>query len=229
MSVESLNLIVAALATGGLFFLIGGLTGRLRLPLGAQGVSLELEDPRRARLRLSLAARLARMISDALPIGDFGLGGATLEVRLAQSGDLYESPAEFYQRKFSYFVLFAAISLLIGLLLGLALPLSLAISLLLGGFGLFAPESELADRIGKRRRALRREMAFMLDRVAFAVMAYGTFQKTLAQMLRSEQAKAAPQSTETPGAQTRAGLSRWYSTHGRKTSTPSATSKGRSG
>jgi hypothetical protein len=75
----------------------------------------------------------------------------------------------------------------------------------LGGFGLFAPESELADRIGKRRRALRREMAFMLDRVAFAVMAYGTFQKTLAQMLRGEQEKAGPQSTETPGAQTRAG------------------------
>jgi hypothetical protein len=181
MSPLALNFLTAALLTLGLFFLVGGLLGRVRLPRPGEYLSLLAQDDE-GPTRLPLPARLAQSLSEALPAPRFGLEGRPLEERMLQAGLPYDTPAQFYQRKFAYTLLFAAVAATLAVLLGAGLPLALLATLVAGGFGLFAPESEVGERIRARRDQLRREMAFMLDRVAFALMAYGTFQETLARL-----------------------------------------------
>jgi hypothetical protein len=182
VNAQAINFVFAALGAIGLFFLVGGITGRLRLSLAEHSGALAQYEQGDRRVRLPLAARLAQSITEALPFGRFGLGDEPLEVSLARAGNPYDSPLQFYQRKIAYMGLYAVGAIVLGVLAGLPIPLTLLVSLMAGVFGLISPESVVADRIQKRRDALRREMAFMLDRVAFAVMAYGTFQETLSQM-----------------------------------------------
>ena len=182
MNAQALNFLFAALATAGLFFLIGGITGRVRLSLAERSRGLEGFEEQEGQRPLPLATRLALQITEALPFGRFGLGDEPLEVNLARAGNPYDSPAQFYQRKLAYMGLYALGAVVLGVLAGLPVPLTLVAALVGGVFGLVSPESVIADRIEKRRHALRREMAFMLDRVAFAVMAYGSFQETLSRM-----------------------------------------------
>ncbi len=182
MNAQAINFIFAALGAMGLFFLVGGITGRLRLSLAEHSGALAQYEEGDRRVRLPLAARLAQSITEVLPFGRFGLGDEPLEVSLARAGNPYDSPLQFYQRKIAYMGLYAVGAIVLGVLAGLPMPLALFVSLIAGVLGLISPESVVADRIQKRRDALRREMAFMLDRVAFAVMAYGTFQETLSHM-----------------------------------------------
>jgi Flp pilus assembly protein TadB len=79
-------------------------------------------------------------------------------------------------------VLFAMGALIIGYLLNLPVLMLVTAVAIAALFGLYAPDSEVNDRINKRRDALRREMAFMLDRVAYALMAYGTLQEALVRL-----------------------------------------------
>lgn len=182
MNSQALNFVFALLATAGLFFLIGGITGRIRLPISERPGELTRHEEAHGPVRLPLAARLAQTITEALPFGRFGLGDEPLQVHLARAGHPYDSPIQFYQRKLGYMGLYAVGTVVLCVLAGLPIPLTLVLALIAGVLGLISPESLVADRIHKRRDALRREMAFMLDRVAFAVMAYGTFQETLLRM-----------------------------------------------
>lgn len=182
MNAQTVNFIFAALGAIGLFFLVGGLTGRIRLSLAERYGTLGQFETSDRPMRLPLAARLAQSITEALPFGRFGLADQPLDVQFALAGNPYDSSVQFYQRKLAYMGLFAVGAVVLGVLAGLPIPLTLFVALIAGVFGLISPESVIADRIQKRRDELRREMAFMLDRVAFAVMAYGTFQETLAQM-----------------------------------------------
>jgi hypothetical protein len=178
----TLNFIFAGLGAIGLFFIVGGITGRLRLTLADRERALAHHEEGEAPMRLPLAARLAQSITEALPFGRLGLGDIPLEVSLVQAGNPYDSAVQFYQRKLAYMALYAVGAVVLGVLAGLPAPLTLLAALIAGVFGLISPESVIADQIKKRRDELRREMAFMLDRVGFAVMAYGTFQETLSQM-----------------------------------------------
>jgi hypothetical protein len=182
VSAQTVNFVFATLATFGLFFIVGGITGRIRLSLAEHPGALGQFESSETFMRLPLAARMARSIMEVLPLGRFGLEDEALEVDLARAGNPYDSPLQFYQRKLAYMGLYAAGTVVLGVLLGLPMPLILLAALIAGVFGLISPESVIADRIHKRRDELRREMAFMLDRVGFAVMAYGTFQETLSQM-----------------------------------------------
>jgi len=125
---------------------------------------------------------MAKNITELLPVGRFGLGEVPIEVQLIRAGNPYDSPTHFYQRKVAFMGLYAVGGTILGVLAGLPAPLILLFVLIAGVMGLVSPESVIADKIKKRSDLLRREMAFMLDRVAFAVMAYGTFQETLSQM-----------------------------------------------
>ena len=182
MNAQTVNFIFAALGAIGLFFLVGGITGRIRLSLAERPGTLSQHETDERRTRLPLAVRLAKSITDALPIGRFGLGDDALEVQLVRAGNPYNSPVQFYQRKLAYMGLYSIGAVVLGVLLGLPIPLTLFVALIAGVVGLVSPKSLIADRIRKRRDELRREMAFMLDRVGFAVMAYGTFQETLSRM-----------------------------------------------
>ena len=90
MNAQTVNFIFAALGAIGLFFLVGGITGRIRLSLaerpGALGHYEEGESP----MRLPLAVRLAQSITEALPFGRFGLGDQPLEVNLTRAGNPYD-------------------------------------------------------------------------------------------------------------------------------------------
>ena len=182
MNALTVNFIFAGLGAIGLFFIVGGITGRLRLSLADRERTLAQDEEGERPMRLPLAARLAQSITDALPFGRFGLGDAPLEASLIQAGNPYDSPVQFYQRKMAYMGLYTVGAVVLGVLAGLTVALTLLAALIAGLFGLVSPESVIADRIKKRRDDLRREMAFMLDRVGFAVMAYGTFQETLSHM-----------------------------------------------
>ena len=182
VNAQTVNFIFAALGAIGLFFLVGGITGRIRLSLAERPGTLSQHETDERRMRLPLAVRLAKSITDALPFGRFGLGDDPLEVHLVRAGNPYDSPIQFYQRKLAYMGLFSIAAIVLGVLIGLPIPLTLFVALIAGVLGLVSPESLIADRIRKRRDELRREMAFMLDRVGFAVMAYGTFQETLSRM-----------------------------------------------
>lgn len=182
MNAQTVNFVFAALGAIGLFFLVGGLTGRIRLSLASRPGALGRYEEGEIAMRLPLAVRLAQSITEALPFGGFGLGEDPLEVSLARAGNPYDTALQFYQRKLAYMGLFALGAVVLGVLAGLPIPLTLFAALIAGVFGLISPESVIADRIQKRRDELRREMAFMLDRVGFAVMAYGTLQETLSQM-----------------------------------------------
>jgi hypothetical protein len=182
VNTQTVNFLFALLATIGLFFLIGGITGRLRLSLAERSGTLAQYEEGDKAGRLPLAVRLAQSITDALPFGRSGLGDEPLEVHLARAGNPYDSSVQFNQRKLAYMALYAIGAVVLGVLAGLPIPLTLFAALIAGVFGLISPESVIADRIKKRRDELRREMAFMLDRVGFAVMAYGTFQETLSHM-----------------------------------------------
>lgn len=182
MNAPTINFVFAALGAIGLFFLVGGITGRIRISLAEHPGTLGRFEEGETPMRLPLAARLAQSITQALPFGRFGLGQEPLDVSLTRAGNPYDSPLQFYQRKLAYMGLFAVGAVVLGVLAGLPIPLTLFVGLIAGVFGLISPESVIADRIQKRRDELRREMAFMLDRVGFAVMAYGTLQETLSQM-----------------------------------------------
>ena len=182
MNAQAVNFIFAALGAIGLFFLVGGITGRIRLSLAERPGALGRYEGGESPMRLPLAVRMAQSITQALPFGRFGLGEDPLDVNLTRAGNPYDSPLQFYQRKLAYMVLYAVGAVVLGVLAGLPIPLTLFAALIAGVFGLISPESVIADRIQKRRDELRREMAFMLDRVGFAVMAYGTLQETLSQM-----------------------------------------------
>lgn len=177
MNTELINFLAAVVGSVGLFFMVGSLTGAFRNL--RPGKSIDLEDDETIRLRLGLAARLARTLTDVLP---FRRDSTSLPLRLSRAGNPFDSPEQFYNRKFVYLILFFGMALLGSILLGLPLALCLLGSVLAGVAGLYGPDSEIKERINKRRQALRREMAFMLDRVAFAVMAYGTFQEALSRM-----------------------------------------------
>jgi hypothetical protein len=178
MNTQAVNIIIALLAALGVFFLAGGLTGWLGKVGWGKNVSLLQEDRERDQT-LPLAARLAHDISQALPIET---DKEPIERRLSQAGNPYDSPAHFYQRKFAYMILFAVIAVVVCYFLGVPALMTLALAIIAALFGLYAPDSEVNDRIKKRREALRREMAFMLDRVSYALMAYGTLQEALARM-----------------------------------------------
>jgi hypothetical protein len=182
VNAQTVNFIFAALGAIGLFFVVGGITGRIRLSLTDHPGVLGHHEEGQGPLRQPLAVRLARSITEALPFGRFGLAEDPLELSLARAGNPYDSPLQFYQRKLAYMLLYAVGAVILGVLAGLPIPLTLFAGLIAGVFGLVSPESVIADRIRKRRDELRREMAFMLDRVGFAVMAYGTLQETLSQM-----------------------------------------------
>lgn len=182
MNAQTVNFIFAFLGAIGLFFLVGGVTGRFRLSLAERPGALSQHEEGDRPMRLPLAVRLAKSITDALPFGRFGLGDEPLEVHLARAGNPYDSPIQFYQRKLAYMGLFSIAAIVLGVLIGLPIPMTLLVALIAGVLGLISPESLIADHIRKRRDELRREMAFMLDRVAFAVMAYGTFQETLSRL-----------------------------------------------
>jgi putative effector of murein hydrolase LrgA (UPF0299 family) len=182
VNAPTINFIFAAVGAIGLFFLVGGITGRIRISLAGRPGTLGRFEEGETPMRLPLAARLAQSITEALPFGSFGLGEEPLEASLTRAGNPYDSPLQFYQRKLAYMGLYAVGAVVLGVLAGLPIPLTLLAALIAGVFGLLSPESVIADRIQKRRDELRREMAFMLDRVGFAVMAYGTLQETLSQM-----------------------------------------------
>ncbi len=147
---------------------------------------------------MPLAVRLAQSLTEALPFGRFGLGDDPLRVQLARAGNPYDSATQFYQRKVAYMGVYAVGALVLCVLLGLPIPITLVIVVIAGVLGLISPESVIANRIEERRDALRREMAFMLDRVAFAVMAYGTFQETLSHMSDLAQPEATGAEREGP-------------------------------
>ena len=126
----------------------------------------------------------------ALPFGGFGLGDEPLEAHLVRAGSPYDSAIQVYQRKIAYLGIYAVGAVVLGVLLGFPVWITLAAAVVAGVLGLISPELVIANRLKERREALRREMAFMLDRVAFAVMAYGTFQETLSQMSRMTQPEA---------------------------------------
>lgn len=202
MNQHALNFLAAAAAGAGIFFMAGSAGGLFRRSGGmgklrrgrvfaAEGVDSEE----------TLAARLAKGISDALPFRR----NEPAAVRISRAGYPFRGLAEYYQRKFVMMLFFAAAGLAAGLLLGMRAELTLPAAAALGCVGFFAPDSELRDRLRKRRRQMRREMAFMLDRVAFAVMAYGTFQEALARMSQMEETEdvqssaSAQQSVLKPG------------------------------
>lgn len=175
MNIPTMNLIIAFAAALGVFFLSAGLTGALNKIRTPGRVSLLDEDHHREQ-HLPLAARLAQDISAALPVYS---DSEPIEIRLSQAGNPYDSPIHFYQRKFGYMILFAAGALILCYLLNIPVLMIIAVVLIAALFGLYAPDSEVNEQINKRREALRREMAFMLDRVSYALMAYGTLQEAL--------------------------------------------------
>ena len=178
MNIQALNILIALTAALGVFFLLSGLTGLLGKIGVGKSVSL-LEEDRQRTTPLPLAARLAQDISDAIPIKP---EREPIEIRLLQAGNPYDNPTHFYQRKFGYMVMFAMGAFIIGYLLNLPVFMLVTLVAIAALFGLYAPDSEVNDRIKKRRDALRREMAFMLDRVAYALMAYGTLQEALVRL-----------------------------------------------
>jgi hypothetical protein len=178
MSMQAVYLLIALTAALGVFFLASGITGLF----GGRGIGKTvslIDEDRQRSATLPLAARLAQDISNAIPIET---ERDPIEIRLLRAGNPYDSPAHFYQRKFGYMVLFTATTLIISYFLSIPAPMILVLITVAALFGLYAPDSEVNDRINKRRDALRREMAFMLDRVAYALMAYGTLQEALARL-----------------------------------------------
>ena len=124
------------------------------------------------------------------PLAALDLGDEPVEAPCVRAGSPYDSAIQFYQRKIAYLGVYAVGAVVLGVLLGFPVWITLAAAVVAGVLGLISPESVIANRIKERRNELRREMAFMLDRVAFAVMAYGTFQETLSQMSRLTQPEA---------------------------------------
>ncbi|MBN1267634.1 MAG: hypothetical protein JXA25_19235 [Anaerolineales bacterium] len=181
MTTTALNFLVAGLAAVGLFFIVGSFSGWFARfhHIGRKAV-LGGEDPSSSA---PLAARLAQALSQVLP---FQRRQDPVGRLLSRAGNPYEGVTGYYQRKWKMLLLFAAAGLAVSLLVGAGPLLSLLLSAGFALMGFFAPDSEVKERIKKRRQQLRREMAFMLDRVAFAVMAYGTFQEALARFNQME-------------------------------------------
>jgi len=182
MTVESLNFLAAGLGAFGLFFVVGSFSGLFsRLSqLGRKSVLRGDGIPEKA----PLAARLAQILGEALP---FPPARDPVGLQLSQAGFPYENLTAFYQQKWKMLLLFAAGGLAVSLLLGSGPILNLLLTIGAAAVGFFVPDSEIRERINKRRKQLRREMAFMLDRVAFAIMAYGTFQEALARFNQLEE------------------------------------------
>ena len=178
MNTDSLHTIIAFTLALGIYFLSTGLI-HIFINFRKPGRPSLLEEDRKAGQQLPLAARIAQDISNALPIQS---EGEPIEIRLSQAGNPYDSPIQFYQRKFGYMILFAIGTLIVCYFFNLPALMILALMLIASLFGLHAPDSEINARINNRREALRREMAFMLDRVAYALMAYGTLQEALVKL-----------------------------------------------
>ena len=68
MNAQAINFVFAALGAAGLFFLVGGATGRLRLSLGRRPGSLSEYGGEARPLELPLAVRLAQSLTDGAPL-----------------------------------------------------------------------------------------------------------------------------------------------------------------
>ncbi len=185
MTILGINFMAAAAAAVGLFFIAGSAGGFFTRMGGLNrfgGKRILLQDavPGRA----PFAARLAAVLSEAIPLRK---STDPVSLRLSRAGNPYGGVVEFYQRKFVMMVSLAAAGMTGCLLLGTAPGVTFGAAAVLGAAGFFAPDSEVRDALERRSSRLRREMAFMLDRVAFAVMAYGTFQEALARINQLEQ------------------------------------------
>jgi hypothetical protein len=175
----SMNIFFASIAALGTFFLVGGLMGTITLPRLSRKSFLDEDEG-----ELSFSERLARDISSLFSRDEEE--ATLLERKISQSGGLYPNEAAFYQRKFMYMLVFALFALIIGVGAAFLMDVPVFIASLLvvaaGIAGLFAPDSELNERLKERQEKLRREMTFALPRFVQAIEKYGSIQSALSEM-----------------------------------------------
>ncbi len=115
------------------------------LPLGQRALAQPLAD---------LGARVSR--------GDPN----DIEDRLRRSGWRYTSTGDYYGSKVMSAIVLFVVAAVIAIVLRLPVPLTVLIAVGAGAVGLFSPDQEIGKATERRRKALFREMAWTLDRLA---------------------------------------------------------------
>lgn len=115
----------------------------------------------------------------------------TVEDRLRRSGWRYQSVADYYGSKILNGVLLFVVGAVVGIVL--RLPLLLVVGLAVGGglLGLFNADIEINKVIVSRRKAIYREMAWTVDRLAMMMESGQAFNTSVGNMLEMQARRAA--------------------------------------